>query len=166
MRSIRVQARNPRLGGATKKPPAAPAGFTKAAADELITESEGRQGPGSNIGHAEEHITAAGATDAEAKLLAQARPGKGNTTVFRLRRQAIQILRDILNAHAAEIDALPPDGVTTVAGAFDVRPESVPGFTSEKGNPATPVEIGRVTWRVARLPSGKLHLVHFAPKKI
>jgi hypothetical protein len=147
------------------EPPPARAPVSKAEAENLITGSEGRPGPGTNVGHAEDHIPPAGATDAEAKLLAESRPTRANTTTFRTRRHATQILRDIMNENRAEIDALPPDGVTS-AGGTQKLPATVPGFNSQLGKPATSVNIGSVSWRIVRLTDGQLHLVHFAPSKI
>jgi len=69
-----------------------------------------------------------------------------------------------MNENRAAIDALPADGVTTVGGIQVVSP--VPGFNSQLGKPATSVSISGVTWRIARLKDGQLHLVHFAPSKI
>ena len=74
-------------------PPAPKAPLSKADAEALVRDSNGRPGPGTNVGHAEDHIPAAGATDAEAKALAESRPTKANTTTFRTRRHPLQILR-------------------------------------------------------------------------
>lgn len=138
--------------------------FSKADAEDLLVSSEGRPGPGKNVGHAEDHVPPEGATDAEARLLAQTRPSKANNTTFRSRRQATQILRDIMNEQRAAIDALPADGVTLVNGTKLLSPQTVPGFNSQLGGPATLIDIRSVSWGIVRLNDGQLHLVHFAPR--
>ncbi|HET9621862.1 MAG TPA: DUF4157 domain-containing protein [Kofleriaceae bacterium] len=136
---------------------------SKANAEKLIRDSEGRPGPGKNVGHAEDHLPPDGASDQQAKLLAESRPNKANTTVFRSRRQAVQALRDIINENRAKIDALPADGKTSASGE-EILSETLQGFNSRSGQPATAVEIRAITWRIVRMPDGELHLLHFAPK--
>jgi hypothetical protein len=157
-----AKVETPAKQGAAPAKPATRPPLTKAEAETLIVRSEGQPGPGSNVGHAQQHIPKAGATDAEAMALAQSRPAKANTTTFRTRRHAIQVLRDIMNDNRSAIDGLPADGATSVGGTRSLN-ESAPGFNSKLGQTATPVNINAVTWRIVRMPNGQLHLVHFAP---
>ena len=125
---------------------------------ELVDSSEGRQGPGSNEGHARDHIPEAGQDPVQ---LSQGRPTKANTTTYRNERHAIQDLRDALNAHRSEISKLQPGeqfGRTFKLGK--VRQ----GYNSKNGGTPTPVSWDSITFRVARLADGSLHLMHFSPK--
>jgi hypothetical protein len=136
-------------------------GTTRTSAEQLAKNSEGRQGPGSNTGHAMDHIPGEGV---DPLVLVRARPTKPLTTVWRNARHAYQVLRDILNKHRKEIDALVAgDPNSSVGGAHTVSP-SRPGYVSRFGGEPTPVEIGQVSFRIVRLANGELHLVHFSPQ--
>jgi hypothetical protein len=152
-----AKAPAPKSGVQTTAPAAKPT--TRVEAQELMINSEGRPGPGSNVGHTGDHVALKGQ---DPKALARSRPTKPNTTTWRSSRQAEQDLRDIINANKQKIDALPPDGVTTTGGTHRLS-ESRFGYNSEFGGPAKDVTFNNVTWRIARMPDGRLHLVHFAP---
>ena len=132
--------------------------WSKARTQQLIDQSEGAAGPGSNVGHARAHVPGAGQ---DARALAQARPNKANTTVYRNERHALQDLRNVLEAHAGDIDNLAPGA--SLGGTYNTATIR-PGFNSQFGGPATDVSFSQVTVRVARLADGRLHLVHFSPK--
>jgi hypothetical protein len=137
--------------------------FSKKSTEALLQASEGQPGPGKNIGHVlKEHIPPKKATDAEVKLMAESVPKKPKNTAFRSHDQGVKALRQVLNDHRAELDALPPDGETQAHG-FDKLLVPVQGFESIKGAPATQVEIQEVSWRIARMPDGRLHIINFAP---
>lgn len=126
-------------------------------AQQLLDSSEGVAGPGSNIGHARAHVPRAGQ---DPRALAQSRPTKQNTTVYRNERHATQDLREALQANADDILALTPGSNV----GFRYRPTAPrPGYNSQLGGPASEVSIREVTGRVAMMPDGRLHLVHFAP---
>jgi hypothetical protein len=147
---------------AIAQPAPTPTPFGKGSVEKLLQASEGQPGPGVNVGHAlATHIPPKGATDAEAKQMAESR-SIDHSTVFRSHDQAVKVLRDILNDNRAAIDALPPDGSSV--GGMVTLPVPRQGFDSVNGDPAEAVEIRRVTWRVARMPDGRLHILHFAPK--
>lgn len=143
---------------ATSEPPP-PQPFSRADARDVLVQSEGRQGPGSNVGHAGDHVPLNGEDPA---ILAESRP-KTQTTTYRSGSHAERDLRDIMNANKSQIDALPADGTTTVGGEHTL-PQQRMGFHSVQQQAAQPVVFDKVTWRITRLTDGSLHLVHFSPK--
>jgi hypothetical protein len=141
------------------KPTGAP--YSKADAGELVDASQGRPGPGSNVGHARDHVPSEGQNPEQ---LAQARPKKSRTTVYRNERQAYQDLRDAMNDKHAEIAALPADGTTTAGGEHTTSKPRL-GHESARGGAPQEVTFEKISWRVVRLKSGEIHIVHFAPKR-
>jgi hypothetical protein len=133
--------------------------WTRAKAEALIDTSENVAGPGSNVGHTRAHVPSEGTDPIQ---LSQARPNKANTTVYRSGRHGAQDLRDALNHYADEIAQLPADGTTTTGGSFKLSTIRQ-GYNSQKGAAPSEVSWGHVTIRVAKMPDGRLHLVHFSP---
>ncbi|MFO0604568.1 MAG: RHS repeat-associated core domain-containing protein [Polyangiales bacterium] len=133
--------------------------FSRSDAHDILVNSEGAPGPGTNVGHAGEHVALNGEDPAALASSTQ----KGDNTTWRSSSQGERDLRDVLNANRERIDALPADGHSTEGGTQRLT-EQRQGFHSEDGAPANPVVFDTVTWRVCRMPDGRLHLVHFAPK--
>jgi molybdenum-dependent DNA-binding transcriptional regulator ModE len=151
----------PRAGGVEPTP--IPKPYSRADAARLLAESEGRQGLGTNVGHTYDHIPRSGQ---DPMALAAMRPTNRNTTVWRSASHAERALRDVLNANQAAIDNLAPG--QSINGPQSLR-ELRPGYNGFYATPSTPVvitevQIGKVTWRICRLPTGELHLMHFSPK--
>jgi RHS repeat-associated protein len=135
-----------------------------AEAEALLNASERRSFPGgSNIGHANWHVPPAGASDEDVANHAANRGNAKNTT-FRSRNQAIRALRDCLNRDQAQISALTP-GQTHGDGAVPLS-QTVDGVQATRipyGTAVSQVDVNTVSYRVGRLPSGDLHLLHFQP---
>ncbi|WP_394829598.1 hypothetical protein [Pendulispora albinea] len=136
---------------------------SKADAQRLIDESEGRQF-GNNTGHARAHVPKEG--EDAAKLAESRRNANGNpyqnNTVFRTGRHGEQALRDIMNERADDLAKLKP-GDPPVQGTHTFQ-YTVEGMNSANGGPAQRVQIRAATYSIVRLPDGKLHLIHFAPR--
>lgn len=136
--------------------------------DELIATSEGRPGAsvkrdGSRpVGHAEDHIPAEGASDADVRALARGRPHKQNTTVYQQRIHAQRDLRNVLNDNAAAVADLQPGQRLSLSGSsVNYRR----GYNSVQGGEPVLVEWRTVTVTVERLDDGTLHLAHFSPSE-
>jgi RHS repeat-associated protein len=144
-------------GASVLDTPPAPAPWTKASAQRLLDASEGASGPGKNVGHSRAHIPRAGE---DPRVLAQMRPGKNNTTVYRSERQAIQDLRDALQSRAEAISGLARGDLYEFVWRM-VTPRI--GYNSFRGAAPTEVTFRKVTVVISRTQGGRLHLVHFSP---
>lgn len=136
---------------------------SRADAARLIDESEGRQF-GNNTGHARAHVPREGqdpAQLAESRRKPNGNPYQNNT-VFRSGRQGEQALRDIMDSRADDLARLGPND-PPVQGTYTFR-TTVEGLNSAEGQAATRVQITQATYSIVRLPDGKLHLIHFAPR--
>jgi RHS repeat-associated protein len=133
-------------------------------AKKIIEDSEGVQGPGSNFGHAGEHIPLKGE---DPQALASSQPDKTTNTVYVDKEKAFEDLRRILDTHSEDIKNLPADGQTTFpqsgqSGTVDLAAPRK-GFESQSGAQAYSVTFNKATWRVCKMPDGRVHLVHFSP---
>lgn len=131
-------------------------------ASALIDASHGRQGNGTVVGHANDHIPPAGASPAQAKAHAQQRPNKKDTTVYRHRQHAVKDLRDALNAHATDVAALTPGQAGFYVEFNLAKPR--PGYNSRYGAAPADITFATVSIYVEILANGTLHLDHFSPR--
>ena len=141
--------------------------YTLADAELLVTGSEGKTGPASNIGHSEAHLPPPGADSAAAMLHARTRMNSSGTapiaqsTVFRNRKQALQELRDILNDNAAAINGMALGDVRQLA-VRNITPRQV--YYSRAGGDVVETTAKGVQATLWLDPAtGRLHLLHYQP---
>jgi hypothetical protein len=134
-------------------------------AEELVGASHGRPGlpdplGQQHLGHPGDHIPPDGGGRAGAMAHARLRPNKMNTTVYYVRRHAMQDLRDALASHADEIAQLAPGQTISFRFGTPLRP----GFNSVRGAEATEVSFDEISVVLQRFTTGELHLVQFTPR--